>query len=183
MAQRKMVPRKTHKFQLRQDHAEDIHIQEIVEYWKTQKKGVTNIRKAIALFYALEQGDDSLLSEMFPHRAGQAQPMFPDAPTIVEALNRLTSTMERIQVPVMVEREPEKPKLAGLKAMRQLQAPSYDDDAPMLTTSKNTSVNASQNLVSLALGMVDDDDAPTIVMKKSDGMSATENFLKGMSGL
>jgi len=177
MAQRKLVRRKTLKLQFRLDHPEDQHVLEVLEFWKGSKKRITNIRKAIALFYALEQGDDTLLKEMFPDRAGQGQPMFPDTANIVQALDRLNNTMERIQVPVpqMVEVVSTGKMLAAPK----LDLPVFEDDdeLPTIVTSKQ-SVNSAENLLKGLLSLRDE--PPKVVVQKAREVDATtiaDNFL------
>lgn len=68
---KKSPPRKTKKFQLRMNNAQDIHCEEVLNYWRSNKKQVTNIRNAITLYHALEQGSLEALYEMFPTYKGQ----------------------------------------------------------------------------------------------------------------
>lgn len=71
---RKPVPRHTRKYQFRNDHPVDQHAEDILDYWKSGKKEITNLRKAVALYYALEQGDLQELFEAFPQYKAQFAP-------------------------------------------------------------------------------------------------------------
>lgn len=63
---RTYIPRRTRKFQLRTTHAEDMHVAEILDYARSERREVTMIRAAIQLQHSLEQGDPSILFERFP---------------------------------------------------------------------------------------------------------------------
>ncbi len=73
-AKRKPVPRHTRKYQFRNDHPVDQHIEEILNFWKTGKQEITNLRKAVSLYYAIEQGNLEILFEMFPQYRSQFTP-------------------------------------------------------------------------------------------------------------
>lgn len=64
--QRKQVKRTTRHFQLRVDHPQDAHVREILDYARSQRREVTLIRDAVALFWALENNDLEPLFEKFP---------------------------------------------------------------------------------------------------------------------
>ena len=67
---RKPIKRQTRKFQLRVEHPKDAHVKEILDFARSQRREVTVIRDAIALYWALENDNLEVLFEMFPkHRA------------------------------------------------------------------------------------------------------------------
>lgn len=53
------------KVQMKND-SESHHAAEIVTYWKATKAAALHIPRAIRMYYALLQGDTSLLREYFP---------------------------------------------------------------------------------------------------------------------
>lgn len=73
-AKRKPVPRHTRKYQFRNDHPVDNHVEEILNFWKSSKQEITNLRKAVSLYYAIEQGNLEVLFEMFPQYRSQFTP-------------------------------------------------------------------------------------------------------------
>ncbi|MBA3871004.1 MAG: hypothetical protein H0X30_17820 [Anaerolineae bacterium] len=77
---RKQVRRTTRHFQLRVDHPTDTHVGEILDYAKSQRREVTLIRDAVQLFYALEQGDMTLLLDKFPFVGEALTKQTPPAP-------------------------------------------------------------------------------------------------------
>lgn len=73
-AKRKPIPRHTRKYQFRNDHPVDQHVETILDYWKSGKQEITNLRKAVSLYYAIEQGNLEVLFEMFPQYRSQFTP-------------------------------------------------------------------------------------------------------------
>lgn len=73
-AKRKPVPRHTRKYQFRNDHPMDQHVEGILDFWKGNKQEITNLRKAVSLYYAIEQGNLEVLFEMFPQYRSQFTP-------------------------------------------------------------------------------------------------------------
>lgn len=73
-AKRKPVPRHTRKYQFRDEHPMDQHVENVLNYWKSGKQEITNLRKAVALYYALEQGNLSELFDFFPQYKAQFAP-------------------------------------------------------------------------------------------------------------
>ena len=63
---RKQIKRTTRHFQLRTEHPQDQHVKEVLDYAKSQRREVTLIRDAIALYWALENGNLEALFEKFP---------------------------------------------------------------------------------------------------------------------
>ncbi|MEP6989201.1 MAG: hypothetical protein ABI970_26610, partial [Chloroflexota bacterium] len=88
---RKSVPRHTRKYQFRNDHPVDNHVEDILNFWKIGKQEITNLRKAIALYYALEQGDLPILFDMFPQYKTQF------APGTAEALEQFMQILKQQQ--------------------------------------------------------------------------------------
>lgn len=95
-ARRKPVPRHTRKYQFRNDHPVDQHVETILSFWKNGKQEITNLRKAVALYYALEQGDLSALFEAFPQYKTQF------APGTAQALEQFMDILRQQQLPVSV---------------------------------------------------------------------------------
>lgn len=89
---RKPVPRHTRKYQFRDNHPVDQHVEEILNFWKSGKQEITNLRKAVALYYALEQGDLPLLFDMFPQYKAQF------APSTAEALEQFMQILKQQQL-------------------------------------------------------------------------------------
>jgi hypothetical protein len=139
---RKPVPRHTRKYQFRNEHPLDQHVEDILNFWKRGKQEITNLRKAVALYYALEQGDLPELFEFFPQYKAQF------APNTADALEQFMQILQRQQtVP-----EP----VAGPK---QIAAPSFampifeEDDEPTVLIRASTSTDSSMNFVSAMRGM------------------------------
>lgn len=94
---RKPVPRHTRKYQFRNDHPVDNHVEDILNFWKSEKKEITNLRKAIALYHALESGELSALFDKFPQYKSQF------APGTAEALEQFMQILQQQQLPMMAE--------------------------------------------------------------------------------
>ena len=110
-AKRKPVPRHARKYLFRNDHPMDNHVEDILNFWKSGKQEITNLRKAIVLYYALESGDLPILFEMFP----QYKASF--APGTAEALEQFMQILRQQQ-----------PLASG---GGQLQSISYDIPKPL----------------------------------------------------
>jgi len=87
----KYAPRQTRKFQLRLDHEQDQHVQEILDYAKSKRKEVTIIRNGVALYWALENGNIDALFEAFPQYKAQF------TPTAAEALTQFMEILKQQQ--------------------------------------------------------------------------------------
>ena len=94
---RKPIPRHTRKYQFRNDHPVDNHVEDILNFWKTGKQEITNLRKAIALYYALEQGDLPALFDTFPQYKTQF------APSTAEALEQFMQILKQQQPAIGAE--------------------------------------------------------------------------------
>ena len=71
------------KVQLKSD-ADAKHAGEIVEYWRHFRQAAQHITRAIRMYYALTQGDTSLLREYFPlivDKLREGSPIRPTAQT------------------------------------------------------------------------------------------------------
>jgi len=149
VAKRKPVPRHTRKYQFRNDHPTDQHVEDILNFWKRGKQEITNLRKAVALYYALEQGNLHELFEFFPQYKAQF------APNTADALEEFMNILRRQQV-VQPKQESQAIEQGGPK---QLAAPSLpmpifeDDDEPTVLIRTSTGTDSSMNFVSAMRGM------------------------------
>ena len=139
---RKPVPRHTRKYQFRNDHPMDQHVEDILNFWKKGKQEITNLRKAVALYYALEQGNLPELFEVFPQYKAQF------APNAADALEQFMQILQRQQ--------PMPEPAAGPK---QIAAPTFampiidDDDEPTLLLRTSDSSDSALNFVSALRNM------------------------------
>jgi hypothetical protein len=139
---RKPVPRHTRKYQFRNDHPMDQHVEDILNFWKKGKQEITNLRKAVALYYALEQGNLPELFEVFPQYKAQF------APNAADALEQFMQILQRQQ--------PTPEPAAGPK---QIAAPTFampiidDDDEPTLLLRTSDSSDSALNFVSALRNM------------------------------
>ena len=139
---RKPVPRHTRKYQFRNDHPMDQHVEDILNFWKKGKQEITNLRKAVALYYALEQGNLPELFAVFPQYKAQF------APNAADALEQFMQILQRQQ--------PAPEPTAGPK---QIAAPTFampiidDDDEPTLLLRTSDSNDSALNFVSALRSM------------------------------
>lgn len=144
VTKRKPVPRHTRKYQFRNDHPMDQHVEEILNFWKTGKKEITNLRNAIALYYALEQGALPEMFEFFPQYKSQF------SPNTADALQQFMEILRHQQV----AQAPEPP--VGPK---QIAAPSFampvfeEDDEPTVLIRASTSNDSAMNFVTALRNM------------------------------
>ncbi|MBA3867532.1 MAG: hypothetical protein H0X30_00105 [Anaerolineae bacterium] len=137
LVKRKPVPRHARKYLFRNDHPVDQHVEGILNYWRSGKQEITNLRKAVALYYALEQGDLPALFDAFPQYKTQF------APSTAEALEQFMQILKQQQVVQAPE------PAAGSK---QIAAPSFampvfeDDDQPTLIFKKVTETENGSSL-------------------------------------
>jgi len=149
VAKRKPVPRHTRKYQFRNDHPMDQHVEAILNYWKSGKKEITNLRKAVALYYALEQGDLQELFAIFPQYKAQF------APNTAQALEQFMDILRRQQVG---QSKAESPAI-GQGGPQQIATPSLampifeEDDEPTVLIRASTGTDSSMNFVSAMRGM------------------------------
>lgn len=154
---RTYIPRRTRKFQLRTTHAEDMHVAEILDYARSERREVTMIRAAIQLQHSLEQGDPSILFERFPW-------IIKAVKDIVGGGGGDLSEIKSMLEVVMAQQksnggyEMASQPLTNCKTLtsKPLPAPVFDDDSedelPVIATKAATSnssmnfVNALQNL-------------------------------------
>ena len=145
-AKRKPVPRHARKYLFRNDHPMDQHVEDILNFWKRGKQEITNLRKAVALYYALEQGDLPQLFEFFPQYKAQF------APNTAEALEQFMQILQRQQIVQAQTPEP----AAGPK---QIAAPNFampifeDDDEPTVLIHTSTNTDSSLNFVTALRSM------------------------------
>ena len=139
---RKPVPRHTRKYQFRNDHPIDQHAEDILNFWKRGKQEITNLRKAVALYYALEQGDLPQLFEVFPQYKAQFAPNTAEA---LEQFMQILKQQQSVQAPA-----------AGPK---QIAAPSFampifeDDDEPTVMVSVSTNTDSALAFVTALRSM------------------------------
>src|ERR1051325_2337238 len=142
-AKRKPVPRHTRKYQFRNDHPMDQHVEDILNFWKKGKQEITNLRKAVALYYALEQGNLPELFELFPQYKAQF------APNTADALEQFLDILRHQQV----LQPKQEPLTTGQGGIKQIAAPSLpmptfeDDDEPTVLVRTDTNTNSSLNFV------------------------------------
>jgi len=123
---RKPIPRHTRKYQFRDNHPVDQHVEEILNFWKNGKQEITNLRKAVALYYALEQGNLPILFDMFPQYKAQF------APSTAEALEQFMAILKQQQLQPVENRQ-----LANPIIPKPLPAP------PVAEIKKATAVSAN----------------------------------------
>ena len=139
---RKPVPRHTRKYQFRNDHPMDQHVEDILNFWKKGKQEITNLRKAVALYYALEQGNLPELFEVFPQYKTQF------APNAADALEQFMQILQRQQ-----------PTQAPAAGPKQIAAPTFampiidEDDEPTLLLRTSDSTDSALNFVSALRSM------------------------------
>ena len=143
---RKPVPRHTRKYQFRNDHPIDQHAEDILNYWKRGKQEITNLRKAVALYYALEQGDLPQLFEFFPQYKAQF------APNTADALEQFMQILQRQQIA-------QEPQTVGQGGPKQIAAPNFampifeEDDEPTVLIRASTNTDSSMNFVTALKNM------------------------------
>ena len=148
-AKRKSVPRHTRKYQFRNDHPMDQHVEDILNFWKKGKQEITNLRKAVALYYALEQGDLPQLFEFFPQYKAQF------APNTADALEQFMQILQRQQI----AQPAQEPLPVGQGNPKQIAAPNFampifeEDDEPTVLIRASTNTDSSMNFVTALKNM------------------------------
>lgn len=137
---RKPIPRITRKFQLRKGDAYplDMHVAEILDYAKSERREVTLIRDAIALYWALEQGNIDALYEKFPqYRNGSGG---------AGQLDEIKALLETIKADIETKGiQSAQPASVPAFASKSVAMPTFDEDAdepPLLLVKKNTDSDA-----------------------------------------
>jgi hypothetical protein len=144
---RRYIPRQTRKFQLRLDEPKDRHVGEILDYARNQRREVTVIREAVALYWALENGNLDVLFEKFPQYRSHFKP---DTSDLIEQFRQLLNQKGRAeQIETTLTRSGPK-LLAGAK---QLPRPVLDDDQDTILLKRSASTDASANLFNAMLGL------------------------------
>lgn len=112
---RPYIPRKTYKFQLRRDSEIESQVINILDNAKSQRRQVTVIREAVALWAALESGNLEYLFEKFPQYRAQLQP---DTHNLIEQFRQM---LQQNAAPA--------PRALGQGTNTlELPPPSFDDD-------------------------------------------------------
>jgi len=162
---KRYIPRQTRKFQLRMDHAQDVHVREVLDYAKSQRREVTLIREAITLYYALENGNLDALFEKFPAFKASFAPQIIAPPASGEG---------------------QLDEIKGLLKMIADQQQS-NNGYLMQTTTALEPVTAGPkklgNFKALAAPQFDDDDMPTMIIANSTDTSAATNMLNSLRAL
>ena len=91
---KRYIPRQTRKFQLRVDHPQDVHVLEVLNFARSQRREVTVIRESIALYWALKNGNLEALFDVFPQYKAQF------APSTAEALAQFMEILRQQQLPI-----------------------------------------------------------------------------------
>ena len=145
---RRYIPRQTRKFQLRLDEPTDIHVGEVLDYARSQRREVTVIREAVALYWALENGNLEYLFEKFPQYRAQFKP---DTEELIDQFRQMLLQQSRAGQPTSI------PALSGPKALNapKLALPVLDDDDEQdtIVLKRSTSTDASTNLLNAMLGL------------------------------
>lgn len=147
-SKRRYIPRQTRKFQLRQDHPVDNHVAEILDFARTQRREVTLIREAVALYWALENGNLETLFEKFPQYRAHFKP---DTTELIEQFRQL------LQQQGNAEKSEGIPVLAGPKPLvtpkLSLPLPDEDDDQDTVVLKRSTNTDASMNFLNSMLSL------------------------------
>lgn len=137
---RRYTPRQTRKFQLRQDNTGDLHIAEILDYARTQRREVTMIRDGVRLLWALENNNLSVLFDLFPHLQKQ---FVPEGTDLIDQLRQMLAEVRPVESPA-----PALKSLQPMAAARPLSLPLEDDDEDQDTIVLNRAkVDTGKNLL------------------------------------
>lgn len=141
-APKRYVPRQTRKFQLRHNNPIDVHVGEILDYSRSQRREVTVIRDGVRLLWALENNDLNVLFELFPHLKDQ---FIPGGTALLDQIQSLFLNSQ-----VLPQAAPALPH-AGLKSLKAptFELPTFDDDdeLPTLVTNKNMTNDPGLNFI------------------------------------
>lgn len=136
---RAYLPRRTRRFQLRNNHEQDIRVTEILDRARRGRREVTVIRDAVELYHSLENGDLSMLFEKFP----QYKVLF----DTTAALAQITENMQRTAIGQPADTKGQ----VGLKALPAptIEMPVFDDEDTVLvsTVSKSAGSEAAANFL------------------------------------
>lgn len=150
---RKPVKRHTRNYQFRDEHPFDQHVDSILDYWKSDKREITTLRKAVDLYYALEQGNVDALFDTFPQykiiKDGNGGGG--DGKRILELLEIIAASVKSNNGMTMQSLKP---------TGKQIAAPTFampnfdDDDLPALSVKKDSKTNASLNFMQSIGGLM-----------------------------
>lgn len=159
MAKRKHVKRNTYQFQLRvgNEYPIDQHVSEILKYKREHKETATAIRDGVRLLWALEQGDLSVLYEMFPQYKAIVGNGGDGAGQIKEAIELLKVIADDIKTNGTRSMQPVAPMTTGKQiAAPDLAMPNFEDDEPlpMLLVKKSTTDNDAGLMFLKSMGQV-----------------------------
>lgn len=153
---RKSIPRQTRRFQLRTNHPIDSHVEEILNFKRSQRAEVTAIRDGVRLLWALENNDLSVLFEMFPHLKSQfIAPAGGDG----GPLDEIRGMLEMI-------------------AAQQKTGNGY-----LMQSSSGQGTGKQLNAPQFALPIFEMDDEPTVIIKASTNTDSSLNFVSALKSL
>ena len=122
-----------------------MHVGEILDFSRSQRREVTVIRDGVRLLWALENNDLSVLFEMFPHLKSQ---FIPDGLSLMDQIQSLFLSSQ-------VLRNESQPQLKQSGSVKSLNAPKFelptfddDDELPTIITRKDTSNSSVSNFLS-----------------------------------
>lgn len=134
---REYIPRTTRRFQLRNDYPQDIHVAKVLDTARAKRREVTVIRNAVQLYHALEQGDLSMLFEMFPQYKSQ----FVTAETMAQLIASIQKQSDT------KPHEIGQPPLAAPKAIAMPVFSEFDDDEPTVECTASAKTDCGANLL------------------------------------
>lgn len=142
---KRYVPRQTRKFQLRHNNPIDVHVGEILDFSRSQRREVTVIRDGVRLLWALQNNDLSVLFEMFPHLKSQ---FVPDGLSLMEQIQTLFLNSQVLRN----EPQPQLTPSIGLKSMNtpKFELPTFEDDddeLPAFMPNNMATASISRNLL------------------------------------
>lgn len=150
---RAYIPRRTRKFQLRNNHSQDIHVAEILDYARSKRQEVTLIRNAVQLEYSLGQGDLSILLERFPWVKEALSTPAPPPPDNTDLLNEILANQRELLARGIGDMLPVSPIVATgkpLGGLKPLSLPIFEEDEnefPTLNIVKSNDTSSASNLV------------------------------------
>lgn len=146
------IPRRTRKFQLRLNSPQDMHVAQILDFARSERREVTMIRDAVQLQHSLERGDLSILLERFPWIVEALKPQTPSGAGGMDELKGMLEIVIANQKPTLnAQPAASQPQSAGLKAAGSpaFAMPVFDDDdeLPTLKLTKNVSFSGVTNFL------------------------------------
>ena len=126
------------RFWLDANKDDELLMCEELDYLKSKRQFAPTIRNALRLFFDLSQGRIDVLRELFPGIVAQLQ-IPPDTPATTEFAQIIKQQAQLIEIMATQTTAP--------ATMRQLPAPTTDNDTELITIQKDTSIDSGQNLL------------------------------------